>query len=243
MSERERHQNEFSNTRWSMVLRAKSGHTRTSLKALDELCRLYWFPLYHYVRRRGFSATDAEDMVQGFFRSLISRDVITRADPTKGKLRAFLLAALKDHMTDEVRRENALKRGREHEHFSLDMLDAEPRFMAETSGAGTPELEMDRAWAREVLRLASNELCRKWNQRGKQDVASKLSPYLVRSLDAAALEQLASQLNTTSGALKVTLHRMRDDFRNEIRAQVADTVSTEAEIDSEMAYLRDLLRT
>src|SRR5437868_4015696 len=139
----------FATTRWSVVLHAGRAGSQPTLarEALARLCRTYWFPLYAHVRRRGFSAHDAEDLTQGFFARLLHRHSIAQADPNRGRFRSFILTSLNHYLSDEWARDRATKRGGAHEVISLDLAEAEQRFAVEADPTASPDRAFDRAWA------------------------------------------------------------------------------------------------
>ena len=227
----------FVTTRWSLVVRAGGGHTE-GRRALDELCRMYWYPLYCYARRRELQHADAEDAVQGFFLRLLKKDLFGKADRDKGRLRAFLLSSLQDYLVDEHRRATAEKRGGRAEFVPLDTTGAEERYRAEPVDTDTPEKHFERGWALMVLQRTAAALREGWKKSGKSELFATLSPYLFTPLDASGTQRLATERRMTESNVKVSLHRLRESYRNLLRSEIAETVATESEIDAELAALR-----
>lgn len=229
----------FLTTRWSLVVAAGGSTGGPAHRALDELCRMYWYPLYCYVRRRGHSPADAEDLIQGFFVHLFDRDLFAIADRSKGKLRGFLLSSLQFVLADERKRAGALKRGGDVEFVPLDMEDAEAKFSVEPVATATAESSLDRAWGMQVLQRAAKTLGDSWRADGKGELFDELSRYLLTPLDAAAIQGIAARFQLGESNIKVSLHRLRERYREAIRQEVAETVSSEEEIDAEIAALRE----
>jgi RNA polymerase sigma-70 factor (ECF subfamily) len=229
----------FLTTRWSLVLAAGGEVSILARRALDDLCRMYWYPLYCYVRRRGHAPADAEDLVQGFFVHLFDRELFAIANRSKGKLRGFLLSSLQFFLADERKRAAALKRGGAVEFVPLDMEDAEGRFSAEPAASATAESSLDRAWGMEVLKRAANAIGESWRADGKGDLFDELSRYLLTPQDAAAVQKISERFHIGESNVKVSLHRLRERYRDAIRKEVAETVSSEEEIDAEIAALRE----
>ena len=228
---------DFVTTRWSLVLRA-GGENTEGRRALDELCRIYWYPLYCYVRRRGFQHADAENFVQDFFLRLFEKDLFGQADREKGMLRSFLLKRLQFDLVDAHRRATAEKRGGRAEFVPLDTTGAEERYCGEPVDTDTPEKHFERRWALTVLQRTAAALGEGWKRSGKSELFAILSPYLFTPLDASGTQRLAAERGMTESNVKVSLHRLRDSYRTLLRSEIAETVASESEIDAELAALR-----
>src|SRR3954451_18089669 len=146
-----RPQNYFATTHWTVVMAASRSDTTRARAALDELCHGYWYPLYAYVRRRGSSSEDAEDLTQEFFRTLLEKEYLKAADREKGRFRTFLLVALQRFLANDWDRARALKRGGRLEHVSLDTSCAETQYQVEATNEASPERIYDRRWALALL--------------------------------------------------------------------------------------------
>lgn len=218
-----------------------AGRTRDdrASAALAELCEIYWPPLYGYLRGRGYPAEEAQDLTQGFFARLLETQSIRSADPTRGRFRAFLLTALKRFVINEHERATAERRGGRHLHFQLDLTDAERAFSAEHRREDTPDRLFDRKWAAIVLERALERLRDEYAASGKSDVARALLPYLTDSTDLQPYRAVAADLGLSEGAVKVAVHRLRQRYGAILRAEVAETVAGDQEVDAE---LRELLR-
>lgn len=216
---------------------AAGGATDTAARAaLDELCRLYWFPIYAFARRRGHDEHTAKDLAQGFFLQLIDRNSIAQADANRGKFRSFLLACFKNHLAGDYEKQSAAKRGGGIVHLDWDTADAERRLDSTDQPQATPEQLYLRHWATTVLEVATEQLRRSYEARGKTRLVEVLIPMLTGA--DAGIGAAATALELSEGATRVALHRLRRRFGEILRATVAETVSDPAEVDTE---LRELL--
>jgi RNA polymerase sigma-70 factor (ECF subfamily) len=217
-----------------------AGRTRNdrASAALAELCEIYWPPLYGYLRGRGYRAEEAQDLTQGFFARLLETQAIRAADPARGRFRAFLLTALKRYAINEYERGIAARRGGRQAHFQLDFADAERAFAAEHRDEETPDRLFDRKWAAIVLERALERLRAEYAASGKADVARRLLPYLTDSTDLPSYRAVAADLGLSEGAVKVAVHRLRQRYGAVLRAEVAETVAGDEQVDAE---LRELL--
>lgn len=231
----------FLTTRWSVVAEAGKVGTPAAKAALSELCATYWYPLYAYVRRRGHSQEDAQDLTQAFFARLLEKNVVLAADPARGRFRAFLLGSLKNFLANEWDRVHAQKRGGGIAPLSLDFETADERFQREPATHLTPELEYERNWALAVLERAMTRLEREYQKRGKQTLFARLKQALVAPDDSDSRLSMAKGLGMTEGAVKVALHRMRAAFRESLRQEIADTVGADRELDDELRTLIEAL--
>jgi len=230
-------------THWSLVGAAKPGQASQTRarEALEELCRAYWYPLYAFVRSRGHSATDAQDLTQAFFARIIETDGFACADRRRGRFRSYLLGALKHFLANEWHRAKAQKRGGRVRFVEWDALDPEARYAAASQPADDPEHLFDREWALETIAAALKALRDEMAQAGKADQFDALKGALTGQ-DEAPRDQIAARLGMTEGAVKVAVHRLRQRYRMLLRAAIAETVSNEADLDDEMRYLVAVLR-
>jgi RNA polymerase sigma factor (sigma-70 family) len=228
---------EFLPTRWSLLQRARSADSGEARQALEELCREYWFPLYAFVRRRGFDAHEAEDVVQSFLARLIEKDDLGSVSPQKGRFRSFLLAALQNFVANWRAREQSLKRGGGARRLEFDIHEADARLGLVARESEPPELAFERAWARELMQRCVADLEAEYRTSGRGPVFDALKTALQSSdYDSAAA---VDALGLTEGAVKVAVHRLRARFRERLRARIAETVSSASEIEDE---LDDLFR-
>jgi RNA polymerase sigma factor (sigma-70 family) len=227
-----------------MVLRLRAGVDDTDGdKALAELCEIYWYPLYAFARRCGHAAHDAEDLTQGFFARLVERDLFAKADPGRGRLRSFLLGAFKHYMSEEWRQTNRQKRGGGQETIPIHLLTAEKieRDLASLNSGTDPDSMFDRIWFDVLLEQALNGLEEEYRQRGKRDVFARLKVFLAWNRKDARLAEAARELKMSPGAVRVTILRMRQRFRELIEREIAETVGTAAEAAHEIEHLRRVL--
>jgi RNA polymerase sigma-70 factor (ECF subfamily) len=232
----------FAATRWTLVLAAAPG--KASVRATDalaELCRVYWYPLYAYVRRRGFDTHESEDLTQEFFARLLAKDFLVGVKPEKGKFRSFLLASLKHFLANEWDCSQAQKRGGGQAVLSLDTLDAGRRYSLEPSQNLTPEKLFERQWALTILEQVLARLQSQMIAEGKQSLFGHLKKYLTADRESAHYAQTAIELEMTEGAVKVAVHRLRRRYRELLREAIAQTVAGPEEIDDEIRYLLSCL--
>lgn len=234
---------EFATTHWSLVLAARPGEVSESSarKALEGLCKAYWYPLYAFVRYRGYSSDDAQDLTQAFFARIIETGGLASADPERGRFRSYLLGALKHFLANEWHRGRTRKRGGHVQFIEWDALDPESRFSRTSKSSTDPEQLFDREWALETVAAALQTLRDEMETTGKIEQFDTLKGSLTGE-DDLPREEIAARLNMNEGAVKVAVHRLRRRYRELLRAAVADTVSNEADLDDEMRYLVEILR-
>lgn len=225
----------FHPTRWSLVARSGADDRATAQKALGELCELYWFPLYAFVRRQNHREADAQDLVQSFCAQLLERGGLAGADRDAGAFRHYLLGALRHFLDNQHRAERAAKRGGLVQSWSLDQ--AEARYLAEPVQTWSPERLFERSWAQALLDRATERLREEYVARGRQALLRELEPALLATDDALRHQDVAQRLSTTEGAIKVALHRLRTRMRELIRDEVLQTVSDPAAVDEELRHL------
>ena len=223
----------FATTRWSVVLTAGAGSAAAG-DALGTLCRAYWYPLYAFVRRKGNSPHDAQDLTQAFFARLLERGWLNQAVPERGRFRTFLLAAMDHFLINEWQAARAQKRGGGATPVSLDD-DGEARYLREPADAMTAEKVFDRRWALTLLDRVLARLGAEMTALGKAAQFEALKFCL--GGEKRAYAEVARILGMSEGAVKVAVHRLRERYRALIRAEIAETVASPAEIDAEM---RDL---
>ncbi len=230
----------FQPTRWSLVLQSQ-GQGEQAARALEDLCRAYWFPLYSWSRRYGAAPADAEDYVQGFFVQVLQKQLFAAADPQLGKLRTFMLTAFRRHVNDEQRKEARLKRGG-GQVISFDAAEAEAWYEVEQIEGESADHMFDRQWALTVLDNAMAKLEQQSAVRGKAEEFTVMRPFLTGESDADNYERLAQQLGMSASTFKVAIHRLRARFREALRAEIAETQRDGGSVDEEMTYLMQVLR-
>lgn len=233
---------QFATTHWSVVRAINQENNALAVSALQELCQTYWYPLYTFVRRQGNDANAAADLTQAFFADLLQREDLRKVDPSFGKFRSFLLAALKHFISNEWDKSRALKRGGGKPSLSLDFGEADNRYRLEPSHDQTPELIFEKQWAKTLLERVSEILRSDYADRGKAHQFDKLKKFLAGKSNEETLAQAAEQLSMSEVAVKVAVHRMRQKFGEILRAEIANTVATAEEIDSEIQHLFDVFR-
>ena len=223
-------------TRWSVVLGAAT-ETEEANVALEELCRLYWFPVYAYIRRRGHPAEDSADLTQGFFHRLVDRRSLAGIRREGGRFRSFLLAAVENFLANDYHRRHAQKRGGGQELLSLDSCDPEGRYALDTPDSDTPETLFQKRWALALLQEATDRLSRECARAGKGDLFEALHGHLLEHGASEPYAILAGRLGMSEGALKVAVHRLRSRLGLLLREMIADTVTEPGEIDTELRHL------
>jgi RNA polymerase sigma factor (sigma-70 family) len=228
----------FATTRWSFVLAAGADTSSPGVQeALASLCETYWYPLYAFLRSRGYKPDDAQDLTQAFFARLLEKHAVRQADPARGRFRSFLLASLKNFTANERDREIARKRGGGVPIVSLEIETAEGRFQMEPPSDETPERVFDRRWALTLLDRVMSRLKAETGRSGKPSQFDRLKPYLTGDQPQLSYAQTASGLGMSEGAVKVAVHRLRKRFRDLVRDEIAQTVSSQEEIEDELRHL------
>ncbi|MES2597748.1 MAG: hypothetical protein V4662_20550 [Verrucomicrobiota bacterium] len=233
----------FPSTRWTLLQRARDGSETEAREALEILCRSYWQPLYSVARHRRLNQHDAQDAVQGFFECVLRREIFSSADESAGKLRQFLLRSFDNYCTQQWARANRQKRGGGVEHVELaDYMDtnkAEQRFQRSDASTITIEVLYNREWATAVLERGLEALRADYVSRGWQERYELLVGTLLQQNDEENLRQLAARSGMKPGSLRVTLHRLRQHYRDKIERELATTLDTDdpALIREEMADL------
>jgi RNA polymerase sigma-70 factor (ECF subfamily) len=224
-------------TNWTLVAQARDWNSPEARKALTALCQAYWYPMYAFVRRCGHSAHEAEDLTQGFFANLMVRDSLKEVDPSKGKFRSFLLAALQHYLSNQRARDQRLKRGGKILHLSLDFDDAESRFQREPGHVETPERLFERRWALTLLARVLEGLEREVNSENKGPLFERLKPTLMGESDAASYAQIGTELGMSAGAVKVAAHRLRKRFRALLEEEIGRTIADPGDLQEEINQL------
>ncbi|MGA3163475.1 MAG: sigma-70 family RNA polymerase sigma factor [Verrucomicrobiota bacterium] len=227
----------FATTHWSAVLLAQDKTSPQTTEALEGLCRAYWYPLYVYARRAGHSPADAEDLIQGFFARLLEKDYLKSAAREKGKFRTFLLVALKRFSANEWDHRHAQKRGGFAPIVSIDQELAESRFSAELAHQLQPDVLFDRHWAMTLIGRVMTQLHEEYLATGRAKLFEHLRSCLVRDESALPYAEIAARLNLTAAAVKMAMHRLRARFREILHAEIANTVSSQEEIEEEIRHL------
>lgn len=231
----------FATTHWSLVLHAGEAHSPEADRALAELCRVYWYPLYVYVRRFGHSPQTAEDLTQAFFARLLEKNYLGAADRRRGKFRWFLLTAFKCFLANEHDRATAQKRGGGVPAIPLDALNAEERYALEPMDTRSPDQGYDRRWALDVLARVRQALAEEQQVAGKQERFERFEQYLPGSEPVADYATAAREFGMTEAAVKQEVHRLKRRWAELLRAEIAATVASADEVDEEIRYLIDIV--
>ena len=232
----------FEATRWSVVVAAAdSGLGSDCQLALSELCQTYWFPVYAYLRRKGYGKPQAEDLAQGFFARLLEKKSYAAADPDRGRFRAFLITSLKNFLHNAHDREQALKRGSGIKPIELDAGQGEERY-ALVAQAGDESMMFDREWAQSVVKTTLARLRDEYVADGRHALFNHLHNSIVNPGRQRSQAEMARELKMSEGAVKSALQRLRKRFRWLLRNEVAQTTSSPAEVDGEIRYLLTCLR-
>jgi RNA polymerase sigma factor (sigma-70 family) len=227
----------FNTTHWSVVVTATCGNDDRARAALTRLCQTYWYPLYAYVRRRGHTAHDAQDLTQAFFAQILERQSLVRASPELGKFRTFILTALNRFLVSEWRQANAQKRGGGRDLLSLDWAAAEERFDLEPSSNASPDKLFEKQWALTVLDDVLKRLEEEYKTAGRTELFRELKQTLMGRRETQPYTELAAKLGLSESAIKVNVHRLRKRYRELIRLELAATVEDPHDVEAELHYL------
>lgn len=225
------------------MLRAREPESAESAReALSGFCEAYWPPLYSFLRHRGFSSADAQDLVQGFFAHLLEQNTLTRADHQKGRLRTFLLGSLQNFLYNEYDRARALKRGGDRQIVSIEehLPEAEAAMMATAhlSDAACYDL----VWASNIVKRAWDALQNAFVAEGKAEWLEELRPFVAGgSVTPPNQEEAAARLGVPIATLRTWLSRLRQRYRESLRTEVASTVSDPADVNQELQHLYQIL--
>lgn len=230
---------QFPTTRWTLVVAAARPHPEEARSALASLCERYWYPLYAFLRRRGYPADRAQDLTQEFLMRVVEGRYLDRADPDKGRFRSFLLTSLRFFVADDEDRVRAQKRGGGR-LVPLDCVSGEARYLREPAHDETPEHLFERRWALAVLERVVERLRAEFIAHGRQEHFERLKVFLLGQSDVP-YAALARDMDTSEGALKVAIHRFRKRYRDLFRQEIADTVADGTEVDSELRFLAAVL--
>lgn len=237
MSGRER----FAATHWSVVLAAASEDSEEAAAALEALCRQYWYPLYAFVCRLGYTPLDAEDVIQSFLCEFLGKRFLQHADPGRGRFRTFLLASLKHFMAKQRERQRTLKRGGGVPALPLEELGPEELYHRETAHALTPEQLYDRAWALRVLACARDRLRGDYARRGHAERFRLLESFLPGEAAETTYADAGRQLGLSEGSVKAEVHRLKGRYREVLRVVVRSTVARFEDAEVELRELTEAL--
>jgi RNA polymerase sigma factor (sigma-70 family) len=231
----------FATTHWSVVARCAETNVPEAANALAALCEMYWPPVYSFVRRRGYSPPDAQDLTQTFFAYFLRTKAYARTDPQHGKFRSFLLASLKHFLSDQWDRERAIKRGGAYEFVSLDQHTAEVLYDPASASDSTAEDLYELRWAKTLTSGALNLLRDELRAEGKIDMFQQLKDFLIGGSALPSYDDAAARTGLSPAGVKTQVHRLRQRYREIIRREIARTVSSPDEVDDELHHLCNLL--
>lgn len=231
----------FPSTRWTLVHAVQGGSEDEAARAMEELCKRYWYPIYAFLRRSGHATSDAEDLTQAFFHRLITENALLAAQQEAGKLRSWLLGVLRHLLSDHGRHHAAQKRGGGIPHVSFEDLSAEDRYALEPVEVGDPEALFTRVWAEDLLAGVRERLREAYTAAGRAEVFDLLLPYLMWDQAPPPSREIAETLGSSEVGARILIHRLRVKFRTLLREEVAQTVKTPDEVPGELAWLQSLL--
>lgn len=231
----------FRTTHWSVVLAAGQNNSPQADKALEQLCRTYWYPLYAYVRRNGHGVHDAQDLTQEFFSRLLQKGWLRNVHPDKGKFRSFLLSSMNHFLANEWRDKNRQKRGGGCEIFSLDAADAEDKFQKEPLHHQTPEKLFERSWAMTLLDNTMEALGKECLGSGNGELFEQLKGHLTSASEKVPHKTIGERLGMSTDAVKQAAHRMCRRYGELLRTQIAGTVMSPQETEEELHALLAVL--
>lgn len=220
-----------------MLAAGGSSSSPDARTALASLCEVYWYPLYAFARRRGYQSHDATDLTQSFFARMLEKDYLRAADQNKGRFRSFLLTMFKRFLSKEADRDGSLKRGGGHTIVSFDAGAAEARYQREPADQQTPERVFERRWAITLLDRVLHSLQQEYEAKNRSALFEACRVYLTGTTAAPSHAETARSLNMSPGAVKVSVHRLRERYRELLQQQVAETVESDGDVGDELRIL------
>ncbi|HYF37780.1 MAG TPA: sigma factor [Prosthecobacter sp.] len=231
----------FPTTSWTLIRKVQKGSEEDAMHAMEDVCRAYWYAIYAFARRRGFSPHDAEDLTQVFFQNLVTRETIQAAREEKGKLRTFMLAMLQQIISKHLRHEAAEKRGGNQAIVSFDEAFAEDLYSREPPGISDPGLIFDRAWAEGVLAAATVKLAAEYRKAENLETFEQIREFLPLGENVTPYAEAASRLGLKEATLRLQIHRMRKRYGTLIEEEIAQTVNDPLEQKDELSYLMAIM--
>jgi RNA polymerase sigma-70 factor (ECF subfamily) len=228
---------DFTTTHWSLVLRVGHNDTPKAAAALEQLCRSYWFPIYAYICRRNRDPEAAKDLTQAFFMHLLDQNLVARAEPEKGRFRAFVLTLLKNFLINEHERGRAQKRGGGQFQISLDAVDSDVRYRLEPIEDQAPDRQFDQKWAQEILTRSLEKLRHDYEASGMAARFEALKPFLPQGHQPASYAETAVALGLSEPAAKSAIFTLRRRFADIFRREIAQTVDSPEDAEAEMRHL------
>ena len=233
---------QFPNTRWSIVQRARGSEPDAETnRALEDICKGYWLPIYAFIRRTGVRPAEAEELTQEFLMRMVEGEYLSKAERERGKLRTFLLACVKHFLSGQRRTNNRLKRGGGQLPVSIDQAVAEHGYAVEPADDLTPDALFERRWARSLMDQVMAGLAAEMEQEGKRALFDALLPFTHLEAKPATLAETAAKLDMNEAAVKMAISRLRHRLRDRLREAVAETLGPGDDLEEEMLHLRSLL--
>ena len=227
----------FATTRWTIVLAAGDRHNQDSRQALETLCGTYWTPVYSFVRRRGHSADEAQDLTQGFFTRLLEKQSLAAANRERGKFRSFLLSSVKNYLANEWDRSQAQKRGGGTQAVPIDAESAERLYSPQRAPQESPEKIFERRWAAALVEQVFSRMHEDAQAAGQLKAFERIKAFLTGEAVGVRYQDVAEELNLSEAAVKVRVHRLRRRFGDLLRQEVAQTVQSPDQVEAEIRYL------
>jgi len=231
----------FATTHWSIIAQSALTNAPEAENALAKLCETYWPPIYSFIRRRGYSPADAQDLTQSFFAFFLRTKAYARTDRLHGKFRSFLLASVKNFLSDNWDREQAVKRGGNFEFISLDQQTAEAFYDAASASDSTAECLFDVRWAKTLTSGALDSLRQELQTKGKTQLFEQIKNFLTGGSILPSYDETSVRTGLPAATVKTHVHRLRQRYREIVRREVARTVSAPHEVDEELRYLCRIL--
>jgi RNA polymerase sigma factor (sigma-70 family) len=231
----------FATTHWSVVAQSALTDVPEAANALTQLCEMYWPPIYSFIRRRGYAPADAQDLTQSFFAFFLRTKAYARTDPLHGKFRSFLLASVKNFLSDDWDRERAIRRGGGYQFVSLGQETAEAFYDAASVSDSPAEHLFEIRWAKSLTASALNSLREELQAEGKAKLFEELKSFLIGGNVLPSYDEASARLGLPRATVKTHVHRLRQRYREIVRREVARTVSSPHEIDEELHYLCNIL--
>src|SRR5260221_2095093 len=227
----------FRTTHWSVVMAAKRSDSPERMAALTALCQAYWYPLYVFVRRQGRDRHQAEALTQVSFARLLEKNTLASVQPAQGRFRSFLLASLKNFLANDWDRSQTVKRGGQYSIISWDDQSGEDRYLLEPSHDATPEKLFERTWALTLIQSVLAQMKKEYADAGKSELFESIQASSSEDEGAGTYAEIAVRLNMTEGAVKMSVLRMRRRFGALLRAEIAQTVTDERQVEAELRHL------
>ncbi len=234
---------QFPSTHWSRVVAAGDAGGPKARESLAALCNAYWYPLYVYIRRRGYSSEQAQDLTQDFFARILEKGLFAEADPGRGRFRSFLRTVCSQYLMNRRATAKTLKRGGGRPAISIDAAGAEGRYSRELAHELTPERIFDRTWALTLLSRVFSQLRREYEDAGRAKTFEALQVFLTEGTRAASHAATARKLGMTEGAVRVAVHRLRRRYGDVLRREIAATLEDPSQVDDEIQGLFSALET